>query len=82
MAATGKPNLIRGEWIKPGAVVIDAGENVSEGKPVGDVEFDVAVGRAGFITPVPSGVGPITSLMLVRNMLVLSRQQNKVRETR
>jgi methylenetetrahydrofolate dehydrogenase (NADP+)/methenyltetrahydrofolate cyclohydrolase len=74
VAATGKPNLIRGAWIKPGAVVVDAGESVVDGKPVGDVEFEKAKERAGFITPVPSGVGPITSVMLVKNLLTLSRR--------
>ena len=73
VAAAGKANLIRGEWIKPGAVVADAGENVIDGKLAGDVEFEAAKERAGFITPVPAGVGPVTSLMLVRNLLSLSR---------
>jgi len=73
VAATGKPHLIKGAWVKPGAVVVDAGESVVDGKPVGDVEFTAAAERAAFITPVPSGVGPVTSLMLVRNLLALSR---------
>ena len=79
VAAAGKAKLIPGEWIKPGAVVIDSGENVVEGKLLGDVDFETAKERAGFITPVPSGVGPITSLMLVKNLLSLSRQARKAR---
>ena len=68
VAAIGKARLIRGEWIKPGAVVIDVGTNRgADGKLVGDVEFDVARERAGFITPVPGGVGPMTIAMLLKN---------------
>ncbi len=68
VAALGQPRLIRGEWVKPGAVVIDVGTNrTAEGKLVGDVEFDVARERAAFITPVPGGVGPMTIAMLLKN---------------
>lgn len=62
VAAVGKPKFVRGDWIKPGAVVVDAGYN--EGN-VGDVAFDEAVGRAGLITPVPGGVGPTTIAVLL-----------------
>lgn len=72
VAAVGRAALIQGAWIKPGAVVVDAGENVMNGVPCGDVEFETAKARAGFITPVPGGVGPVTSLMLVRNLLALA----------
>lgn len=72
VAAVGRAGLIKGAWIKPGAVVVDAGENVVNGAPCGDVEFEAARERAGFITPVPGGVGPVTSLMLVRNLLTLA----------
>lgn len=72
VAAAGRPALIRGSWIKPGAVVVDAGENVVNGAPCGDVEFEAAKARAGFITPVPGGVGPVTSLMLVQNLITLA----------
>ena len=71
IAAVGKANLVKGAWIKPGAIVVDVGENVVDGKPVGDVEFEAAAGRAGFITPVPGGVGPLTNVMLVKNLLTL-----------
>ncbi len=74
VAAAGKPEMIKGGWIKKGAVVIDAGENMMGEKPVGDVEFQEAVKRAGFISPVPDGVGPVTAWMLVRNLLTLSKK--------
>ena len=62
------PGAWRGTWVRPGSVVIDVGINRNEeGKLVGDVEFDVARERAGFITPVPGGVGPMTIAMLMRN---------------
>ncbi len=68
VAALGQPRLIRGDWVKPGAVVIDVGTNrTAEGKLVGDVEFEVARERAAFITPVPGGVGPMTIAMLLKN---------------
>ncbi len=68
VAAIGKAELIRGDWIKPGAVVVDVGTNRNEaGKLVGDVEFERARERAAFITPVPGGVGPMTIAMLLKN---------------
>ncbi len=70
VAAAGKPGLVRGEWIKPGAVVIDVGINrLEDGRLVGDVDFDSAVRRAGWITPVPGGVGPMTITMLLHNTI-------------
>lgn len=62
VAAVGAPGLIRGDWIKPGAVVVDAGYNAGN---VGDVEFHAAAARAGLITPVPGGVGPMTIAVLL-----------------
>lgn len=71
VAAVGVPELIKGEWIKPGAVVIDVGMNrMADGKLKGDVEFERAKERASFITPVPGGVGPMTIAMLMRNTLI------------
>lgn len=71
VSAVGKVGLIKGEWIKEGATVIDVGQNRSaDGKLVGDVEFDIARERAGWITPVPGGVGPMTVAVLLRNTLV------------
>ncbi|MCG3176074.1 MAG: Bifunctional protein FolD protein [Candidatus Omnitrophica bacterium] len=73
VAAAGKAGLVKGEWIRPGAIVVDVGENVVAGKLVGDVEFEEAARRAAFISPVPGGVGPLTNLMLVHNLLSLQR---------
>jgi methylenetetrahydrofolate dehydrogenase (NADP+)/methenyltetrahydrofolate cyclohydrolase len=70
VAAVGKRDLVRGAWIKPGAVVIDVGMNKNDaGKLCGDVEFEAAKERAGFITPVPGGVGPMTIAMLLNNTI-------------
>ena len=70
VAGVGIPDYVKGEWIKPGAIVIDVGINrLPDGKLVGDVEFDVASQRAGWITPVPGGVGPMTVAMLMSNTL-------------
>ncbi|MCS6856098.1 MAG: bifunctional methylenetetrahydrofolate dehydrogenase/methenyltetrahydrofolate cyclohydrolase FolD [Sandaracinaceae bacterium] len=69
VAAAGRPRLIRGEWLRQGAVVIDVGINKTEGTLVGDVDFEGAIGRAAAITPVPGGVGPMTVAMLLRNVL-------------
>ncbi|MDQ3033156.1 MAG: bifunctional methylenetetrahydrofolate dehydrogenase/methenyltetrahydrofolate cyclohydrolase FolD [Myxococcota bacterium] len=68
IAAVGKPELVRGDWIREGAVVLDVGINRNaEGKLIGDVEFDAASERAAWITPVPGGVGPMTIAMLLSN---------------
>lgn len=68
VAAVGRPGLVRGAWIKPGAAVLDVGINRGEdGRLVGDVEFEAARERAGWITPVPGGVGPMTIAMLLSN---------------
>ncbi len=69
IVAVGKAGLIKGEWIKEGAIVIDVGINRVDGKLVGDVEFDKAQERAGYITPVPGGVGPLTVAILMRNLV-------------
>lgn len=67
VVAVGKANLVKGDWIKDGAVVIDVGINRVEGKITGDVEYDGAAEKAGWITPVPGGVGPVTTAMLIKN---------------
>ncbi|KJH82140.1 bifunctional methylenetetrahydrofolate dehydrogenase/methenyltetrahydrofolate cyclohydrolase FolD [Pseudomonas sp. KSR10] len=70
VVATGITGLVKGDWIKEGAVVIDVGINrQADGKLVGDVEFEVAVQRASWITPVPGGVGPMTRACLLENTL-------------
>ncbi|MBF6571424.1 MAG: bifunctional 5,10-methylenetetrahydrofolate dehydrogenase/5,10-methenyltetrahydrofolate cyclohydrolase [Candidatus Binataceae bacterium] len=74
IAAVGKPGLIRGGWIRSGAVVIDVGINRTPNGIVGDVEFDAARQRAAMITPVPGGVGPMTVAMLVRNTFIATER--------
>jgi methylenetetrahydrofolate dehydrogenase (NADP+)/methenyltetrahydrofolate cyclohydrolase len=70
IAAAGRTEMVRGDWISPGAVVIDVGINrLADGKLVGDVAFQEAVGHAGAITPVPGGVGPMTIACLLENTL-------------
>jgi len=70
IAAIGKPEFVQGDWIKAGAIVIDVGMNrLGDGRLVGDVDFDAARTRAGWITPVPGGVGPMTVASLLANTL-------------
>ena len=76
VAAVGVPNLITGDMIKPGAIVIDAGINRVDGKTVGDVEFETAKDVAGFISPVPGGVGPVTRTILLMNTLEACERLN------
>jgi methylenetetrahydrofolate dehydrogenase (NADP+)/methenyltetrahydrofolate cyclohydrolase len=76
VVAVGKPEMVRGEWIKEGALVIDVGINNIDGKIVGDVNFSEAKEKASAITPVPGGVGPITVAILMRNVLRAYRSQN------
>ena len=77
VVAVGRPRFIKGEWIKPGAVVIDVGINVVGGRVVGDVEFEAAKARAGFITPVPGGVGPVTVMMVMKNTVEAFKLQQR-----
>jgi methylenetetrahydrofolate dehydrogenase (NADP+)/methenyltetrahydrofolate cyclohydrolase len=70
VVAVGKPGMVKGAWIKPGAIVIDVGINrLENGKICGDVEFEAAAERAVWITPVPGGVGPMTVATLMENTL-------------
>jgi methylenetetrahydrofolate dehydrogenase (NADP+) / methenyltetrahydrofolate cyclohydrolase len=70
VAAIGKPEFVPGDWIRPGAVVVDVGINrLPDGRLVGDVQFEAAAARAGYITPVPGGVGPMTIAALMKNTL-------------
>jgi methylenetetrahydrofolate dehydrogenase (NADP+)/methenyltetrahydrofolate cyclohydrolase len=73
VAAAGQPGLITGEMVREGAIVIDVGTNRVDGKLVGDVDFDSVAERAGAITPVPGGVGPMTRAMLLVNTLAAAR---------
>ncbi len=78
VAAMGKAKFVQGEWIKPGAIVIDVGINrTPEGKLVGDVDYAAAAERAAWITPVPGGVGPMTIAMLLRNTLHAAELQGQ-----
>jgi methylenetetrahydrofolate dehydrogenase (NADP+)/methenyltetrahydrofolate cyclohydrolase len=79
VVAVGRPQMILGDWIRPGAVVIDVGMNrLPSGKLVGDVEFAGAAARASWITPVPGGVGPMTVAMLLSNTLDASRRRQAI----
>ena len=69
VVAPGVPGLVKGEWIKPGAVVVDCGFTKIDGQIYGDVEFDAASARASYITPVPGGVGPMTVITLMEQTL-------------
>lgn len=75
VAAVGKPKVITGDMIKPGAIVVDFGVNVVEGKLVGDVDTEAAMEVASMITPVPGGTGPMTNIMLMLNTLEAARRQ-------
>jgi methylenetetrahydrofolate dehydrogenase (NADP+)/methenyltetrahydrofolate cyclohydrolase len=80
VAAVGRPEMVRGDWIKPGATVIDVGINRVDGKLVGDVAFEEAAQVASAITPVPGGVGPMTIAMLLRNTLVAACRREGLEE--
>ena len=82
VAAVGRPEMVKGDWIKPGATVIDVGINRVDGKLVGDVAFDEACEVAAAITPVPGGVGPMTIAMLLRNTLVAAHRREGLEEPR
>ena len=76
IAAIGRPALVKGDWIKPGAIVLDVGINrTADGKLVGDVEFAAAAERASAITPVPGGVGPMTIACLLENTVEAARRR-------
>jgi methylenetetrahydrofolate dehydrogenase (NADP+)/methenyltetrahydrofolate cyclohydrolase len=75
VVAAGRPGLITGEMLRPGAVVVDVGINVVEGRLVGDVDFDSAARVASAITPVPGGVGPLTNAILLTHLMWAARNQ-------
>jgi methylenetetrahydrofolate dehydrogenase (NADP+)/methenyltetrahydrofolate cyclohydrolase len=82
VAAVGRPEMVRGDWLKEGAVVIDVGINrllpadgETKGRLVGDVAFEEARARASYITPVPGGVGPMTIACLLRNTVVAAHRR-------
>tara|TARA_A100001015_G_scaffold320414_1_gene446684 strand:+ start:1220 stop:2095 length:876 start_codon:yes stop_codon:yes gene_type:complete len=77
ISATGKPNIIQSDWIKPGAIVIDVGfSKLSNGTIIGDIDFETAKLRAGWITPVPGGVGPMTVATLMHNTVQAANTQS------
>ena len=85
VAAVGRPEMVKGDWLKPGATVIDVGinrlepaEGQAKGRLVGDVDFGQALAVAGAITPVPGGVGPMTIAVLLRNALVAAHRNARV----
>jgi methylenetetrahydrofolate dehydrogenase (NADP+)/methenyltetrahydrofolate cyclohydrolase len=78
VAAVGRAHFVKGEWLKPGATVIDVGINRTESGLTGDVDFDSAASVAGAITPVPGGVGPMTIAVLLRNTLVAAHRREGV----
>ncbi|MBA4760379.1 bifunctional methylenetetrahydrofolate dehydrogenase/methenyltetrahydrofolate cyclohydrolase FolD [Sphingomonas sp.] len=78
VAAVGRAGFVKGEWLKPGATVIDVGINRVDGALVGDVAFDSAASVAGAITPVPGGVGPMTIACLLRNALVAAYRNEAI----
>ena len=77
-AAVGRARIIKGDWIKPGAVVIDFGVNFVDGEMVGDVDFNEAAEVASMITPVPGGTGPMTNIMLMKNVIEAAHRQARV----
>ena len=78
VSAVGKPGLVKGEDLKEGAIVIDVGNTVVDGKLVGDVDFESAQEVASYITPVPGGVGPLTITMVLNNALVAAKRANNI----
>ena len=75
VVAIGKPGLIKGSWVRKGAIVIDVGTTLVNNRIAGDVEFEKAARRAGYITPVPGGLGPLTTAVLMRNTVELFKAQ-------
>ena len=80
VVAAGKPGLVTGAMLKPGAVVVDVGINVVDGRIVGDVDFDSAEKVAAAITPVPGGVGPLTNALLLSHLMRAAQRQDQVKE--
>ena len=80
VVAAGKPGLVTGAMLKPGAVVIDVGINVVDGRIVGDVDFDSAEKVASAITPVPGGVGPLTNALLLSHLMRAAQRQDQAKE--
>ena len=75
VAAVGRPRMVKADWVRPGAAVIDVGVTEVDGKLVGDVDFDAVLGRASLLTPSRRGIGPMTITMLLRNTLLAYRNR-------
>ena len=75
IAAVGRARMVKADWVKPGAAVIDVGVNVIDDKLVGDVDFPAVAPKTSAITPVPGGVGPLTVAMLLANTLTSARRR-------
>jgi methylenetetrahydrofolate dehydrogenase (NADP+)/methenyltetrahydrofolate cyclohydrolase len=82
ISAVGKPGLVKGEWIKENAIVIDVGTGVKDNKICGDIEFDAACQRAALVTPVPGGVGKLTTLFLFENLVKAGQFRNYEKQGR
>ena len=78
VAATGRPRMVKADWVKPGAAVIDVGVSEVDGQLVGDVDFEAMLGRARLITPSRRGIGPLTITMLLRNTLLAYRNRKGI----
>jgi methylenetetrahydrofolate dehydrogenase (NADP+)/methenyltetrahydrofolate cyclohydrolase len=78
IAATGVPLLIKADWVKKGAIVVDAGYNTLNGKTVGDVDYDKVAKKCSWITPVPGGVGPMTIYAIIENTVKAAEKQNSL----
>jgi methylenetetrahydrofolate dehydrogenase (NADP+)/methenyltetrahydrofolate cyclohydrolase len=77
VVAAGAPHLVTADWLRPGATVIDVGTTVVDGKLLGDVDYESAITAAGEITPVPGGVGPVTNIALMTNVLTAAETQSR-----
>lgn len=77
VVAVGKPHLVKGQWLKEKSLVVDVGINKIEDRIVGDIEFDKALERVSYISPVPGGVGPLTTIILMRNCVELFKRQRQ-----
>lgn len=79
VSAVGRPRLVKAEDLKPGAIVIDVGNTMENGKLVGDIDYEPAKEVAGYITPVPGGVGPMTITMLLKNTVDAAKTINNLK---
>jgi methylenetetrahydrofolate dehydrogenase (NADP+)/methenyltetrahydrofolate cyclohydrolase len=81
VVAVGVPHLVKGDWVKEGAIVVDIGINVKDGKLLGDVETEVAMEKAAWVTPVPGGAGTATTAILMRNTVEAAKWQLEMKQS-